>query len=156
VQEFQCLRFPPVGAGVLGDNQVKGAPAQPFGKLLGSYNYFCADREMQLVEHLQAALYFRYVTMNKEDVQRRISAFRSTRGVSLEAGWRGRSHWNLGKIHGDQSFPLPCWPRECFGSKHLKSTTGGYQCLFYIRQFAFYLIQHSCGANSRCTETWPA
>jgi hypothetical protein len=59
VQEFQCLRFPPVGAGVLGDNKVTGAPAQPFGKLLGSYNYFCVDREMQLVEHFQAALYFR-------------------------------------------------------------------------------------------------
>src|SRR6267143_2590545 len=62
----------------------------------------------------------------KEDVQRRVSAFRSARGVSLEAGWRGRSHWDQGQIHGGQPFPLPCWPRECPDSKHLKPTTGGY------------------------------
>src|SRR6266851_2837838 len=74
-QEFQCLRFLPIGAGVLGDNKVIGVRDQPFAKLLGSYNYLRADREMYPVELLQAALYFRCVTMDKEDVQRRMSAF---------------------------------------------------------------------------------
>jgi hypothetical protein len=64
-----------VRAGVLGDHKVIGVRAKPLGKLLGSYNYLRADREMHLVEFLQAALYFRYVTMNKEDVQTRMSAF---------------------------------------------------------------------------------
>src|SRR5882672_2309086 len=78
VQEFQCLRFLPIGAGVLGDNKVIGVLAQPFAKLLGSNNDFRADREMHPVELLQAALHFRRVTMGKEDVQRRMSAFVST------------------------------------------------------------------------------
>src|SRR6267143_3410826 len=38
VQEFQGLRFLPMGAGVLGDNKIKGMLAQPFAKLLGSNN----------------------------------------------------------------------------------------------------------------------
>jgi len=121
VQEFQCLRFPPVGTGVLGDNKVIGAPAQPFGKLLGSYNYFCVDREMQLVELLQAAPYFRYVTMNKEDVQRQMSAFRSAKDVSLEAGLWGRSHQRLGKIPGASLSLCHTGPRECLDSKHINS-----------------------------------
>src|SRR6267143_2764397 len=75
VQEFQGLRFLPMGAGVLGDNKIKGMLAQPFAKLLGSNNDFRADREMHPVELLQAAFYFRCVTMDKEDVQRRMSAF---------------------------------------------------------------------------------
>src|ERR1700687_4672052 len=73
-KEFQCLLFPPIGAGALGDDKVIGAGAQPFAKLLGGSNYLRADREMHLVEFLQAALYFRCATMNKEDVQRRMSA----------------------------------------------------------------------------------
>ena len=48
--------------------------SQPLAELLGSDNYR-ADREMHLVELLQATFYFRCVTMNKEDVQRRMSAF---------------------------------------------------------------------------------
>src|SRR6202521_5691948 len=87
VQEFRSLSFLLMGAGVLGDNKVIGVRAQPFAKLLGSCNYLRADREMHLVELLQAAPYFRSVTMNKEDVQRRMSAFRSAQGVSLEVGW---------------------------------------------------------------------
>src|SRR6267143_201517 len=67
VQEFECLRFLPFGAGVLDDNKVIGVRAQPFAKLLGSCNYLRADREMHLVELLEAAPYFRSVTMNKED-----------------------------------------------------------------------------------------
>src|SRR5260370_5219156 len=73
VQEFQCLCLPPVGAGVLGDNKVIGVRAQPFTKFLGSSNYLRTSREMHLLELLQAALHFRYVTMNKKDVQTRIS-----------------------------------------------------------------------------------
>src|SRR5882757_7540409 len=95
--------------------------------------------------------------MNKEDVQRRMSAFRSARSVSLEAGWRGGSHGDRGNIHGGQSFPLPCWPRECFGSKHLKPTTGGHQCLFYIRQFTFYVNSYSTAVARQQQvpgETW--
>ena len=61
-------------------------------ELFGSSDDLRADREMHLVELLQAALYFRYVTMNKEDVQRQMSAFRSAKDVSLEAGLWGRSH----------------------------------------------------------------
>jgi len=34
-----------------------------------------ADREMHLVELLQATFYFRCVTMNKEDVQGQMTAF---------------------------------------------------------------------------------
>src|SRR5258708_7814635 len=75
VQEFQCLRFPPVGAGILGQNYVIGLRAQSFGKLLGSFNYLRADREMHPLKFLQTALHFCEVTMNKEDVQRRMSAF---------------------------------------------------------------------------------
>jgi len=75
VQEFECLRFPPMGAGILGDNKVIGVRAQPFAKLLGSYNYLRTDREMHFVELSQAALYFRCLTMKKEDVQRRMTAF---------------------------------------------------------------------------------
>src|SRR2546422_10858052 len=75
VQEFQRLRFLPIGAGVLGDDKVIGAGAQPFAKLLGSSNDLRAGREMYLVELLQAALYFHCTTMNKEDVQRWMSAF---------------------------------------------------------------------------------
>ncbi len=52
VQEFQCLRFLPFGAGVLGDNKVIGVRAQPFAKLLRSCDYLRADREMHLVELL--------------------------------------------------------------------------------------------------------
>jgi len=110
VQEFQCLRFHPIGAGILGDNQVIGVRAQPLAELLGSDNGLRADREMHLVELLPAALYFRCVTMNKEDVQRRKSAFRSAQGVSLEAGLWRRSHPKVGIIPGGQSFPLPYWP----------------------------------------------
>src|SRR5207245_7841677 len=84
-QEFQCPRFPPIGASQLGNNKVIGVRAQPLAKLFGSSDNLRADREMHLVELLQAALYFRGVTMNKENVQRRMSAFRS----ALEAGlWR--------------------------------------------------------------------
>src|SRR5260370_17314722 len=83
VQEFQCLSFPPIGAGQLGNNKVIGVRAQPFAELLGSDNYLRADREMHLVELLQATFYFRCVTMNKEDVQRQMSAFRSAKDVSL-------------------------------------------------------------------------
>src|SRR6267143_4024070 len=75
VQEFQCLRFLPIGAGQLGNNKVIGVRGQPLAELLGSYNDLSADREMYLVELLQAALYFHCVTMDKEDVQRRMSAF---------------------------------------------------------------------------------
>jgi hypothetical protein len=58
--------------------------AQPFGKFLGSYNYLGVNREVHPFQFLQAALYFRYVTMNKEDVQGRTSAFYSARIFSLE------------------------------------------------------------------------
>src|SRR6267378_2556798 len=50
VQEFQCLHFLPMGAGVLGDNKVIGVRAQPIAKLLRSNNDFRADREMHPVE----------------------------------------------------------------------------------------------------------
>jgi hypothetical protein len=43
-------------------------------KFLGSYNDLRTDREMHLIELLQAALYFRYVSMNKQDAQGRMSA----------------------------------------------------------------------------------
>jgi hypothetical protein len=76
---------------------------------------------MYFVELLQAAFYFRCVTMDKEDVQRRMSAFRSAMDVSLEAGSWGRSHRRLGKIPGSQSIPLPYWPRECLDSKHINN-----------------------------------
>lgn len=75
VQELECLRFPPMGAGVLGDNKVIGVRAQPFAKLLGSCNCLCTDREMHFVELSQAVLYFRGLTMKKENVQRRMPAF---------------------------------------------------------------------------------
>src|SRR6266404_1507049 len=95
VQEFQCLCFLPIGAGVLGDNKVISVRGQPFAELLGSYNDLRADREVHFVELLQAAFYFRCVTMDKEDVQRRMSAFGSGQGISLEASLWGRSHRNL-------------------------------------------------------------
>jgi hypothetical protein len=41
---------------------------------------------MHLVELLQATFYFGCVTIDKEDVQRRMSAFRSAKDVSLKAG----------------------------------------------------------------------
>src|SRR5882762_3064765 len=66
VQEFQCLRFLPIGARVLGDNQVIGALAQPYAKFLGSNNDLRVDREVHFVKLLQAAFYFRFVTMDKE------------------------------------------------------------------------------------------
>src|SRR6266403_1073724 len=92
VQQFQCLRFVPIGAGVLGDNQVIGVLAQPLAKLLGSNNDFRGDREMHPVELLQAALHLRCVTMGKKDVQRRMSAFGSAQGIALEAGLGGSGH----------------------------------------------------------------
>src|SRR5437879_13903576 len=95
MQEFQCLRFPPIGAGILGDDKVIGVRAQPLAELFGSSDDLRADREMHLVQLLQAALYFRYVTMNKEDVQRQMSAFRSAKDVSLEAGPWCRTHREL-------------------------------------------------------------
>src|SRR6267154_5968507 len=98
VQQFRCLRFPPIGAGQLGNNKVIGVRAQPLAEPLGSYNDLRADREIHLVELLPAAFYFRCVTMDKEDVQRRMSAFRSAKDVSLEAGSWGRSHQRLVKI----------------------------------------------------------
>jgi len=61
---------------------------------------------MYFVELLQAALHFRSATMNKEEVQRRMSAFRSARGVSSEAGWRGRSQWELGKNSRGPVLPI--------------------------------------------------
>src|SRR4029077_17567946 len=113
-----------IRAGVLGDNKVIGVLTQLFAKLLGSNNNLRTDSEVHFIELLQAAFYFRCVTMDKEDVQRRMSAFRSAEGVSLETSLWGRSHWNLSSIPGSQSFPLPCWlPR--MGSKHLKARTGG-------------------------------
>ncbi|PYU47961.1 MAG: hypothetical protein DMG53_07455 [Acidobacteria bacterium] len=73
-----------------------------------------ADREMHLVEFLEAAFYFRCVSMDKEDVQRQMSAFRSAQGVSLEPGLWRRSHRKVGIIHGSQSFPLPYWPPRIY------------------------------------------
>ncbi len=67
--------FPPIEAWILGNNKVISVRARPFAKLLGSSNDLRAGREMYLVKLLQAALYFHCVTMNKEDVQRRMSAF---------------------------------------------------------------------------------
>src|SRR6266403_4188956 len=95
VQEFQCLRFLPIGAGVLGDNKVKGVRGQPFAKLLGSNNDLRTAREVHFIELSQASFYFRCVTVDKEDVQRRMSAFRSPQGISLEAGLWRRSHQRL-------------------------------------------------------------
>ena len=62
VQEFQCLRFPPIGAGILGDNKVIGVRAQPLAELFGSSDDLGADREMHLVELLLATFYVRCVT----------------------------------------------------------------------------------------------
>src|SRR6266403_471036 len=121
VQKFQCLRFPPIGAGILSDNQVIGVLAQPFAELFGSFDDLRADREMHLVERLQAALYFRYMTMNKEDVQRHMSAFRSAKDVSLEAGLWGRTHQRLGKIPGASPSLCHTGPRVCLDSKHINS-----------------------------------
>jgi hypothetical protein len=104
-----------MGARVLSDNKVIGVRAEPFAKLLGSYNYLRTDREMYFVELSQAALYFRCLTVKKEDIQRRMSALRSAQGVSLEAGWRRRGHGEPGKIFGGQSFPLPRQPPTVFG-----------------------------------------
>src|SRR5882762_4997325 len=95
--------------------------AQPFAELLGSDNYLRADREMHLVELLQATFYFRCVTMNKEDVQRQMSAFRSAKDVSLEAGLWGRSHQRLVKILGASPSLCHTGPRECSDSKHINS-----------------------------------
>src|SRR5260370_12509652 len=91
VQEFQCLRFPPIGAGILGDNKVIGVRAQPLAELFGSSDDLRADREMHLVELLQAALYFRYLTMYKEDVQRQMSSFRMRQSKGVVANERGGS-----------------------------------------------------------------
>jgi hypothetical protein len=85
-----------MGAGVLGDNKVIGVRGQPLAELFGSSDDLRADREVHSVELLQAAFYFGGVTMDKEDVQRRMSAFGSAQGISLEAGLGGRGHWNLG------------------------------------------------------------
>ena len=95
--------------------------AQPFAELLGSDHYLRADREMHLVELLQATFYFGCVTMDKEDVQRRMSAFRSAKDVSLEAGLWGRSHQRLGKIPGASPSLCHTGPRECLNSKHINS-----------------------------------
>src|SRR5437016_6453599 len=121
VQDFQCLRFPPIGAGQLGNNKVIGVRSQPLAELLGSDNYLRADREMHLVELLQATFYFRCVTMNKEDVQRQMPAFRSAKDVSLEAGLWGRSHQRLAKIPGASPSLCHTGPRECLDSKHINS-----------------------------------
>src|SRR6266849_2530241 len=121
VQEFQCLRFPPIGAGVLGNNKIIGVRAQPLAELFGSSDDLRADREMYFVELLQAALYFRYLTMYKEDVQRQMSAFRSAKDVSLEAGLWGRSHQRLGEIPGAGLSLCHTGPRECLNSKHINS-----------------------------------
>src|SRR5229473_6660738 len=121
VQEFQCLSLPPIGAGVLGNNKIIGVRAQPLAKLFGSSDDLRADREMHLVELLEAALYFRYLTMNKEDVQKRMSAFRSAQGVSLEMGSWGRSHRRLGKIPGAGPSLYHTGPQECSDPKHMNS-----------------------------------
>ncbi len=120
-QEFQCLRFPPIGASQLGNNKVIGVRGQPLAELLGSDKYLRADREMHLVELLQATFYFRCVTMNKEDVQRQMSAFRSAKDVSLEAGLWGRSRQRLVKILGASPSLCHTGPRECLDSKHINS-----------------------------------
>src|SRR5467141_3295357 len=135
VQEFQCLRFPPIGAGQLGNNKVIGVRAQPLAERLGSYNDLRADREMHLVELLQAAFYFRCVTMDKEDVQRQMSAFRSAKDVSLEAGLWGRSHRRLGEIPGAGLSLCHTGPRECSDSKHMNSCKVSYW-LTLNRQFS--------------------
>src|SRR6266403_3999948 len=121
VQEFQCLRFLPIRAGVRGDNKVIGVLAQVFAKLLGSNNDLRTDREVHFIELLQAAFYFRCVTVDKEDVQRRMSAFRSPQGISLEAGLWRRSHQRLGKIPGAGPSLCHTGPRECSDSKHINS-----------------------------------
>src|SRR6266852_97424 len=86
VQEFQCLRFPPIGAGILGDNKVIGVRAQPLAELFGSSDDLSADREMHLVEALASSALLPLRDLNKEDVQRQMSAFRSAKDVSIEAG----------------------------------------------------------------------
>jgi len=73
-----------------------------------------ADREMHLVEFLEAAFYFRCISMDKEDVQRQMSAFRSAQGVSLEAGLWGRGHQRLGKMPGASPSLCHTGPRECW------------------------------------------
>src|SRR5467141_5259862 len=82
VQEFQCLRFPPIGAGILGDNKVIGVRAQPLAELFGSSDDLSADREMHLVEALASSALLPLRDLNKEDVQRQMSAFRSAKDVS--------------------------------------------------------------------------
>src|SRR4029077_21004963 len=81
-KSFQCLRFLPIRAGILGDHKVKGLRMEEFGKLLGSYHNICADYESCLLEFIQTVLNLRQETMNKED----------SHGISSEPKcleWRG-------------------------------------------------------------------
>ena len=73
MQEFQGIGFPEVGAEVLGDNKVIVVRAWSLRKLVGSYNDLCVDRELHSFEFLQAALYFRYVTVKNENKRGRMS-----------------------------------------------------------------------------------
>jgi hypothetical protein len=73
VQEFQAIGFLEVGGGVFGCNKVIVVRAWSLRKLLGSYNDLRVDRELHPFKFLQAALYFRYVTLKKEDKQERMS-----------------------------------------------------------------------------------
>src|SRR6267154_3120330 len=113
--------FNAIVAGQLGNNKVIGVRSQPLAEHLGRDNYLRADREMHLVELMQATFYFRCATMNKEDVQRQMTAFRSAKDVSLEAGLWGRSHQRLGKIPGANLSLGHTGPRECLNSKHINS-----------------------------------
>jgi len=59
---------------------------------------------MHLVELFAGNALLPLCDYEQEDVQRRVSAFRSAQGVSLEAGLWRRSHQRLGK------FPEPVLP----------------------------------------------
>src|SRR5260370_9932581 len=68
VQEFQGLRFLPIGSVQLGNNKVIDVRAQPLAELLGSYNDIPADREMHLLALLHSAVYFRGSTIDTASV----------------------------------------------------------------------------------------
>ena len=109
----------PIRAGVLGHHKVKGLRTEPFGELLGSHNYLCADYESRFLEFIQAVLNLRRESMNKQDSHK--ISFESKR-----VGGRGWFHalqiWFWFRGHskptnepGGSPFPRPTAP-NCPGS----------------------------------------
>src|ERR1700733_4374875 len=73
-EHFQFEPSVPVRGRIFGQHHVIKSRLKEFSKLLRRQNYVCCDAEIRPPELLQAMLYFRDISVNKQDAQGESSA----------------------------------------------------------------------------------